>query len=150
MFRIAIRLGRNGAGNVVDAQELCEEVAAWAGEQHDLKALALVGSHARGAARGTSDVDLILLTENPQTYFDDVAWIRKFGNPLRWESEDWGNIRSLRVWYESGLEVEFGVGDLDWAAPPVDEGTRRVILDGIKVLFDREGFLTDRVHRICS
>jgi hypothetical protein len=116
----------------------------------DPKAIALVGSHARGAARETSDVDLILLTENPQAYFEDVDWIRRFGEPIRWQSEDWGKIRSLRVWYKSGLEVEFGVGDLDWASPPVDEGTRRVILDGVKVLHDQDGFLSDRIHRVFS
>jgi hypothetical protein len=53
------------------------------------------------------------------------------------EREDWGRVTSLRVWYADGLEVEFGIADRSWASAPLDVGTRRVIEDGLVVLFDR-------------
>jgi hypothetical protein len=46
-------------------------------------------------------------------------------------------VTSLRVWYADGLEVEFGIADRDWASAPLDAGTRRVLEEGLVVLFDR-------------
>jgi hypothetical protein len=43
------------------------------------------------------------------------------------------------VVYENGLEVEYNFCERSWAAIPVDEGTRRVANDGLKILFDRKG-----------
>jgi hypothetical protein len=44
----------------------------------------------------------------------------------------------VRVWYRAGLEVEFSLATLAWATEP-DEGTRRVLADGYRVLLDRDG-----------
>lgn len=43
-------------------------VVQWASAQPDIVAVALVGSHARGTAKPTSDVDLVILTSCPQRY----------------------------------------------------------------------------------
>jgi hypothetical protein len=51
--------------------------------------------------------------------------------------EDYGKVTSLRLWYRNGPEVEFGLTTPDWAAPPLDEGTRRVITDGMVVLQEK-------------
>ncbi|NMC53308.1 MAG: hypothetical protein GYA48_06705 [Chloroflexi bacterium] len=110
---------------------------AWARSQPDVLAAALVGSYARGTASPTSDVDLVILARDPQKYLSDQAWVRRFGQPLRSQMEDYGRLTSLRVWYQSGLEVEFGLTGADWAARPLDAGTRRVIEDGLRVLFER-------------
>jgi hypothetical protein len=48
----------------------------------------------------------------------------------------------VRAWFADGLEVEFGFTTPDWAAAPLDEGTRRVVRDGLRVLFDRADALT--------
>jgi predicted nucleotidyltransferase len=97
----------------MDVGELLDRVTRWAAARSDLIGLALVGSHARGEARPDSDIDLVLLARRT----------------------------SLRVHYEDGLEVEYGLTSSAWATPPIDEGTARVISGGMRILLDREGLL---------
>ncbi len=122
-------------------REFLAAVVEWASAQADVTAVALVGSYARDAAKSTSDIDLVILTHCPARYLGDTAWAGRFGNVQDEQVEDWGKVTSLRVWYEGGREVEFGFATPQWAEPPVDEGTRRVIADGLRVLLDREGML---------
>jgi hypothetical protein len=44
--------------------------------------------------------------------------------------------------YMDGLEVEYGLTDETWAAMPLEEGARRVISDGMRILFERELLLS--------
>ena len=70
------------------------------------------------------------------------SWISEFGLVENWQIEDYGKVRSLRVWYQHGLEVEYGFTDKSWVALPLDEGTRQVVTDGMRILFEREKILT--------
>ena len=47
-------------------ERLLRQVVAWAAEQDEVQAVVLVGSYARGDARADSDVDLVLLVEDPR------------------------------------------------------------------------------------
>ena len=116
--------------------------AAWAAAQAGIQAVALVGSHARGAARPASDIDLVILADDPRAYLADTTWSRLFGSVIRVEIEDYGTLTSLRVWYGDGLEVEYGFTDLSWIDVPLDRGTQQVVSDGLVVLFDRDALLT--------
>lgn len=129
-----------GSADVV--HELVCAVVEWASTRPDVMAVALVGSYAREAATPWSDIDLVVLTDCPGQYFEDAGWAGRFGGVKREEVEEWGKVTSLRVWYANGAEVEFGFTAPDWAEPPADEGTQRVIADGIKVVFDRDGALS--------
>ncbi len=120
-------------------EQFLSQVMRWAEGQPDIAGVVLVGSHARGAARPDSDIDLVVLTTDPRRYLDDISFAQQFGPIARWVEEDWGRVTSLRVWYEDGMEVEYGFTQPDWAAPPLDAGTRRVIADGARVVFDRSG-----------
>jgi predicted nucleotidyltransferase len=122
-------------------EDFLARVSAWAVTKTDILAVALVGSHARGAADRDSDVDLVVLTTAPLDYTADVTWADQFGRVANHEVEQWGRVTSVRVWYESSLEVEFGFASPDWAATPLDEGTRRVVAGGIRVLLDRDAVL---------
>jgi predicted nucleotidyltransferase len=126
-----------------------QRVARWAQGERDVRAVGLVGSHARGAARADSDVDLVLLAHAPERFLDDVAWTRAFGHPLRSARESWGRVTSLRVRYEGGVEVEFGWAEPGWAALPPDEGTRRVVQAGLRVVWDPDGLLA-RLAAACA
>ena len=126
-------------------EQFLSAVVRWASAQPDIRAVALVGSHARGAAKSTSDVDLVILTTCPRRYLEDTGWATRFGTVARQQLEDWGKVTSLRVWYQDGEEVEFGITTPDWVAQPIDEGTRRVISGGIRVLFDREDCLASAI-----
>jgi predicted nucleotidyltransferase len=81
----------------------------WASEQPDVQGIALVGSYARGAARDDSDIDFVILTDQPHQYLEDVAWIDRFGLVEKHQTEDYGKLTSLRVWYQNGMEVEYGI-----------------------------------------
>ncbi len=126
----------------MDLLQFLSHIATWAEQQPDISGVLLVGSHARGTARPDSDVDFVILTTNPERYVDNPSFAAHFGSIARWAIEDWGRVISVRVWYQDGLEVEYGFTQPDWAAPPLDAGTRRVIADGLRILFDRDGLLS--------
>jgi len=118
-------------------------VEKWAEQNEDIKSLILVGSHARGEAREDSDVDLVIITTKQDIYVNNY-FIDNFGKVIKYQKEDWGRVTSVRVWYgNNGLEIEFGITTPIWISKPLDEGTRRVLADGFKVLVDKEGYFND-------
>lgn len=124
---------------------LLEELTRWAAGRPDVVAAALVGSHARGTATPISDVDLVLLCEVP----DDLLagdWPSAFGDVESRSIEDYGALRSLRVHYRGGIEVEFGIARPSWATVPLDAGTRAVLADGVRILHDPD-LLLERATR---
>jgi len=124
-------------GTVQAVRRFLKVVTQWASAQADIQALALVGSYARNAARESSDVDLVLITVEPKRYLHNLDWIERFGKVEKYQIENYGLLTSVRVWYDDGPEVEYGLTDQSWAAEPLDEGTRQVIKDGMQVLFER-------------
>jgi hypothetical protein len=118
------------------------EFVTWASSQPGILGVALVGSYARSAATASSDVDLVILASDPQSYLGDQTWVRQFGEPTRLQTEDYGALTSLRVWYADGREIEFGLTDENWASVPLDEGTQQVIAGGMRVLFERGPILS--------
>lgn len=123
-------------------QEFIQAFIGWINTQSAIRAVALVGSYARGEATEASDVDLVILTEDPNEYLRDPRWAERFGYFHRMQVEDYGLVKSLRVWYQDGLEVEYGLTTRAWVALPIDERTRRVIQDGLQILLDTEGLLS--------
>jgi predicted nucleotidyltransferase len=121
--------------------EFLNGVIVWATAQPGISGVALVGSHARGEARPDSDIDLVLLCTAPQAFLSDTSWVQDFGEVEARQTEDWGLVTSLRVHYQSGIEVEFGMTTPEWARLPVDPGTRSVVLHGMQILMDRTGSL---------
>jgi predicted nucleotidyltransferase len=109
----------------------------WASQRDDILAVLLVGSQARGTATPSSDVDLVIVAVRPEEYLRDHGWTNTFGQPTRNAVEAYGKLMSIRAWYDSGLQVEFGFGDATW---PFDPGSQAVMADGKKVLLDRNRF----------
>ena len=128
------------------ADELVKAVTAWAEEQVDIMSVALVGSRARGDARANSDVDFVIQCTSPACYLEDHTWISEFGVVQSVSIEDWGIVQSLRWWYADGPEVEYGITSSEWVNHPLDEGTIKVLRDGVIVLLDRDGSLTRAVE----
>jgi predicted nucleotidyltransferase len=131
------------------AGEFDHEVAAlldllprWARRRPDVRAVALIGSWARRAPRPESDVDVLLLTEEPSLYIEQEDWIRQLGGIAPATTREWGAVTERRFRLPDGREVELGVGSPSWASvTPVDEGTRRVASDGLLALYDPDGLL---------
>ena len=128
--------------NINDIRGFLDSFIAWASAHEDMHAIAIVGSYARDEARGDSDIDLVLLTDRPQQYLEDFIWIEHFGAVEKYQVEDYGKLISIRVWYQNGYEVEYGITTPDWAATPLDAGTREVILGGMIILFEQGNLLS--------
>lgn len=126
--------------NKVD--QFLSDFTQWASTQSDIQALALVGSYARNAATEASDIDLVLITVKPNQYLQNLNWLQRFGTVEKQQVEDYGLLISIRVWYADGREIEYGITDEQWAAAPVDEGTRQVMADGMQILFERGNILS--------
>ena len=115
----------------------------WAPDQPGVLGIALVGSCARGTQREDSDIDLVLVTKDPQWWLREDEWLERFGNPKIVGLEDYGLLQSRRVRYQSGIEVEFGVTTDKWLnTAPIDEGSRSVMSDGHRILDDKAGLFS--------
>lgn len=132
-----------------DIQALLAKAVDWVTQNAELKGLALAGSYAHGTATATSDIDLCLFTDNVELFFHDTAWCEQFGPVSAKQTEDWGVVKTLRVFYENATEVEWNFSSLAWASLPPDSGTARVVKDGIRILYDPTEELA-AVQRYCA
>jgi predicted nucleotidyltransferase len=126
----------------IKIETFLRKVTRWTCGRADVLALAVVGSHARGTASAASDLDLVLICACPAEYLQNTDWVRQFGVVAKQQVENYGPLTALRVWYTDGPEVEFGLTDERWAALPLDEGSRGVIADGMRVLFEKDRILS--------
>ncbi len=126
------------------------DLTKWAESRPEILGVALVGSYARDEAKVDSDVDLVLLASAPKEFIDKPEWIKDFGVVKSYEVENWGLVTSLRVYYQIDLEVEFGMTTSEWASEPIDEGTRLVIDDGMKILLDKLGLLARALREVTN
>jgi predicted nucleotidyltransferase len=122
----------------------------WASSNRDISGLGIAGSWARGAERMSSDVDLVVLTASPDSYIQSEEWLSDFGDPPVVRTQEWGGVLTeRRVRMNSGLEIEFGFTTPVWAAvAPVDAGTRRVVSDGMRPLYDPVGSLMKLIAEV--
>jgi uncharacterized protein len=120
-------------------ETILRDAAVWTGSRLDVVGLVLVGSYARGRARMDSDVDLVLIVEDPHVLLDDTHWTQRFEAVESEERRDYGLVQSVFAKYASGIEVEWGITDRRWLAIPVDPDTARVVADGARVLYDPHG-----------
>jgi RimJ/RimL family protein N-acetyltransferase/predicted nucleotidyltransferase len=133
-----------------EVEDVLAAASRWARHHAEVRGLALVGSWARAAARANSDVDLVLLTDNPSVFTDRQDWTADLGAVGVTREQQWGPIAERRLLLPSGLELEVGVAPTSWAATnPVDAGTRHVIGAGVRVLHDPDGLL-QRLVAACT
>jgi hypothetical protein len=90
----------------------------------------------------------VILCTAPAHYLTDSSWVSAFGEVDRVLVEDWGKVQSIRVFYRSDLEVEFGFASTDWAGIPPDPGTADILKGGVEVLLDRDGTLSRLVQLV--
>lgn len=122
--------------------DFIEDFMRWATKRKDIRAAALVGSYAREELDKDADVDLVIITETPQKYMTDTEWTRVFGKAITKKVEKYEKITSLRIWYESGLEIEFGFTTREWIQTMTNEELKQTKTDGLRVLFEKEKLLS--------
>ena len=137
-------VGREGVEDVLT------RVVRWAETRSDIRAVALVGSYARRAERTDSDIDLAILTFSPDRYTREEDWVIELGLGNLVQTNDWGAIKERRLRLPDGLEIEVGIGEPTWASvDPPDPGTRDVVNNGMRPLYDPDGLL-QRLQLACS
>jgi aminoglycoside 6-adenylyltransferase len=130
--------------NVNTRMELIEaQVADWARERDDVRAAVVVGSQARAEtpADRFSDLDVILLVDDPEPYADDAGWVAEFGVPVLTflEGTNAGQ-RERRVLYETGEDVDFPLFPVS-ALERLEgsENATALLARGYRVLYDEIG-----------
>jgi predicted nucleotidyltransferase len=120
-----------------EADQFLERIAAWAEKEPLVTGLLLVGSFARGDFRNSSDLDVVVLTKRPARFLEDCKWVQSFGSVGKIQQETWGIMTSLRVHYDSGAEIEFGIVPSTWASvDAMDPGTLKVVRNGARIVWD--------------
>lgn len=111
-----------------------QPIVKWAKTDDRVEALILVGSYARGDFRPDSDIDIMIISGKKESLLNS-EWVHIFGEPEKQIVEEYGKCTSLRVFYSDGTEIEYGIVDTSWLDMPLDNGTKRVLDDGHKVLY---------------
>jgi RimJ/RimL family protein N-acetyltransferase len=125
-----------------DVATMLDHVAEWAASRSDIVAVALVGSQARGTARRDSDLDLVLLSRDPELYIQEESWAQEIGGAQLQGSAHRGLLFEQRLTTASGLELDVGLASPRWASTdPLDAGTARVAREGMRIIYDPEQVL---------
>ena len=132
-----------------DVDGVIAGVRAWAAVRADVLAVGLAGSRARGTAGPSSDVDIVVITRDPEDYASaDGPCAALPGGAVAVRTRWWGPVLERRFRLPTGLEVELGFAPPSWAALPVDAGTARVVGDGFVALHDPSGLLGRLVREV--
>jgi aminoglycoside 6-adenylyltransferase len=139
--------------NVNTRMDLIEAaVADWARTRVDVRAAVVVGSHARAdvPADRWSDLDVILIVDDPRPYGADAGWVTEFGVPVLTflEPTAVGDQLERRVLYESGEDVDFPLIPMS-ALDRLEssDNATDLLRRGFRVLVDEIG-LEARLRRI--
>ena len=121
-------------------KEFIDQLRIFAINHAEIESVIIVGFYARGTNKETSDLDLCIITNAKNKMVETPDFVKEFGTVQNMRTECYGACTSIRVWYESGLEVEFGIVDPSWLSIPLDNGTRKVLSDGYKVIVDKKRY----------
>jgi predicted nucleotidyltransferase len=133
------------------ANAIVSAVARWAIERDDIRAMALAGSWARGNPRQVSDIDLLLLSDRAHDYRGrpDIDFASAGYRLLLSGSAIYGVVWSRHVKLLPAAEVELTFAACSWARTnPVDGGTRGVVQDAFRIIFDKDGILAKLVDAV--
>jgi len=128
-------------------------VVDWASEREDIRALLVVGSQARAKvpADRWSDLDIVLIVDDPEPYAEDPSWVREFGQPVLTFLEDTPvGQRERRVLYETGEDVDFPLFPVTaLELLEQSENAAHLLARGYRVLIDKID-LAERLARVAA
>jgi uncharacterized protein len=136
-------------GQAAEVADVASRVVLWALDRPGVRAVGMAGSWARGDAGPGSDVDLVVVVDDPAAVGEGVASALP-GDAVDVATREWGPVLERRFRLPSGMEVDVGLAPVSWATVPVDAGTARVVSDGFRVLLDPEGLLTRLVREVAA
>jgi uncharacterized protein len=122
--------------------EALRAALALARAEASVHAIALVGSCARGSPGPDSDVDLVVLSNEPDDLRRRGDWFTHFGSVALVGQRQFGDVTERRLRRGDGVDIEIGLAPMSWAETnPVDAGTARVVRRGFSIVFDPHGNL---------
>jgi predicted nucleotidyltransferase len=140
---------------LAEANAIITAVRSWAIKRDDIRAMALVGSWARGDQGQVSDIDLLLLSDRVDEYRHSQKWVTEIdlrGSGYRLissESAIYGAVWSRHVRLLPAAEIELAFAECSWAqTEPVDDGTRGVVKDAFRIIFDKDRMLSKLVAAV--
>jgi len=139
--------------------QLIKRFTTWAEHVPDIRAAIVLGSRARKDAPADewADLDIVIVTTNPEYYLLTSDWIQNMGTPLLTflEPTATGGETERRVLFEGMLDVDFSiiskerVGQLLKEIPPdVAAQLADTFSRGIRVLVDKDGMIPQLLSRI--
>jgi uncharacterized protein len=139
--------------NRASAEAVIEAVAAWARTRADVRALALLGSWARGNPRPDSDVDLMAISDCAEGYRCSHEWMSEIdfdraGHSIK-SSDDatYGAVWSRHIHLDPAGEIELTFAPRAWASiAPLDAATRAIVNDAFRIILDKDGSLARLVR----
>ena len=125
--------------------ELCQErirlVELWMKKNKKVEGALLIGSYAKGTQREDSDVDFIIIVEDPTEWIEKSKWVKEFGAVVSMNQENYEDVLALRVYFQDDVELEFGFVTKEWLTKPYKEATQEALSGGYKILVDNNGIL---------
>ena len=139
----------------LQVERICRAIATWADRESRIDAVALVGSWARNEAHADSDIDLMILTSDPEQFFHSNIWFHS----ILWQEFNlqlvshydrvYGVVKSRHFCFQDRQRIEFSFGDPTWASiDPIESGTFAVVSSGLKIICDRHQLLENLVKAI--
>jgi len=94
-------------------ERLIQRVRTWAEDRADIRAVFVIGSRARAdhPADEWADLDLVIVTTNPDDYVSTADWVNMLGKPLLTFIEPTATAgeKERRVLFEGMLDVDFAI-----------------------------------------
>jgi aminoglycoside 6-adenylyltransferase len=133
---------------------IIERVIAWAQPRPDIRAAFVAGSRARAnhPADDWSDLDVVIVADDPQPYLASAEWLSAIGEVRLTflEPTAVGGLTERRALFDGGLDVditfvptEFVQHMLQHAIPAE---VAQVFQQGVRILFDKDATIAGLVH----
>lgn len=127
-------------------EKIINRSVSWAEKDQNILGLLIVGSRAReiSPADQWSDLDLVVLVNNPNVYIEDTGWVKSIGNPriIFLEKTAVGDEKEIRVIFDGGLDVDFAIVSVEKIKENLNV-FRIVTYRGVKILVDKIGILAE-------
>ena len=137
---------------------LIERFVNWTKECPDIRTALIVGSRARSdhPADEWADLDLIVVTTDPQRYLSSTDWLKEMGNPLLTflEPTAAGGELERRALFEGMLDVDFSIIPKAKAEQVLESEISLEIANtfgrGVRVLVDKDNLVSDLIELIST
>jgi len=135
-------------------EKLIQRFCEWAKERVDIRAGAVIGSRARldHPADEWADLDLVIVTTNPEFYLSTTDWVNELGKPLLTfiEPTATGGEKERRVLFERMMDVDFAImpAERNQKLLMATENKQdmmqiaNVVARGMRILIDKDSMLT--------